>query len=441
MRRFFTLFNRKASKFERLVSTYAKLGRFSGAVLVAQGDKILFEQAYGFANYDHRIPNRVQTIFRLGSLTKSFTALAILQLQEAGKLRVTDSLACYLPDYPQAEQLTLHHLLTNTSGIPDYVAAPNFARQMRLPLTVDELIALFKDQPLLWTPGSNFSYSNSNWVLLGQVIERVSELAYGAYLQQAVFGPADMAHSAYEAADRVLPGRAEGYVQTTGKVIRAAFTDAATLYAAGGLTSTVSDLHRWHRALTNHVLLSQAGYRQLVAPHVEIENGAYGYGWFSNIQHGRRQGHDGGTPGFLSIAVRYPDDDLSVIVLANSEGSAIHQIEHGLAAIALDQPYELPTGRTFVQVDPSLFRTYTGHYETSFMGRRHILVITQEEQRLMVEAQGLPKTELLPLSPTRYFARLKGEVEMEFVVNDDGQAHEIALNWSGYQLSAQRLNR
>jgi hypothetical protein len=201
----------------------------------------------------------------------------------------------------------------------------------------------------------------------------------------------------------------------------------------------VEDLFRWQRAM--HRLLSAAGYAQLVAPHVQTEHGVYGYGWFGDEAFGRRrQGHDGGTPGFLSIAVYYPDDDLAVIVLANAEDSAIHEIEHGLAAIALGQPYELPSGRSFVQVDPAVFAAYLGRWQTRFMGRSHIMTITQEGDRLMVESQGLPKTELLPLSPTRYFARLKGEVEMDFVTNGAGRAHEIRLNWSGYQLTAQRAD-
>jgi CubicO group peptidase (beta-lactamase class C family) len=440
MQRFWSLINRRAAKFAEFVNAYAKLGRFSGAALVARGDQLLFERAYGMANHDHHVPNTPQTSFRLGSLTKSFTALAVMQLQEQGNLKVSDTVAAYLPGYPQGEQITLHHLLTNTSGILDYVATPDFARQMRLPMMVEELIALFKDYPLSRAPGASFSYSNSNWVLLGAIIERVSGLAYGDYLHRHIFDPAGMTRSGYEQAEQVLPGRAEGYVQTTGKIVRAAFVDPSTMYAAGGLYSTVGDLYRWQQALVSNTLVSRAGYAQLVAPHVPAEQGAYGYGWFSDTAFDRcRQGHDGGTPGFLSIAVRYPEADLSVIVLANSEESAIHEIERGLAAIALGQPYELPGGRNFVQVDPALFAAYTGHYETRFMGRRHVLLITQEADRLIVEAQGLPKTELLPLSPTRYFARLKGEVELDFLVNGDGRAHEIALKWTGYRLSAQRL--
>ncbi len=431
--------NQRTAKFAALMKAYAQFGRFSGAVLVAQGGQIRFQQAYGMATHEHQVPNTPKTVFGLGSLSKSFTALAILQLQEQGKVRVTDPLSTYLPDYPQAEQITLHHLLTNTSGIPDYVTTPAFERQMRLPTTVAALIALFKDRPLLMEPGAAINYSNSNWVLLGAIIEQVSGLSYGDYLAQHIFQPAGMTRSGYDRADLVIGGRAEGYQQTAGQPVRAAFVDPSAMYAAGGLYSTVTDLYRWQQALTAHNLLTPVSYAQMTASHVTAEIGAYGYGWFNDTRFDRRrEGHDGGTPGFLSLAVRYPADDLSVILLANSEASAIHEIEQSLAAIALGQPYELPTGRAFVTVDPDCFSAYVGRYETHFMGRRHVLSVEQEGVHLTLEAHGLPKVTLAALTPTRYFARLKGEVELEFLPNGDGRAHEIALQWSGYPLTAKR---
>lgn len=428
------------AKFMRLMKAYAQQGRFSGAVLVAQHGQIRFKQAYGMASHEYQTPNTAQTVFGIGSLSKPFTAIAILQLAEQGKVQVTDPLATYLPGYPQGERIRLHHLLTNTSGLPDYVTTADFAQQMRLPTTVDALIALFQDRPLLMEPGTAISYSNSNWVLLGAIIERISGLSYGDYLAQRIFQPAGMIHSGYDRADLVIGGRAEGYVQTAGQPVRAAFVDPSSMYAAGGLYSTVPDLYRWQQALASHTLLTPASYAQMTASHVAAETGAYGYGWFNDTHFGRhREGHDGGTPGFLSLAVRYPADELSLILLANSEASAIHEIEHALAAIALNQPYELPTGRTFVQVDPARFPAYVGRYETRFMGRRHILSVEQEGDHLTLEAHGLPKVTLAALSPSRYFARLKGEVELEFLPNGNGRAQGIALQWSGYALTAQRV--
>ena len=424
-----------------LVQAYADLGRFSGTVLVAQGERILFQRGYGMANYEHAIPNTPQTRFGLGSLTKPFTAIAIMQLQEQGKLTVQDRVALHLPGYPAGDQITLHHLLTNTSGLPDYVTTAAFAtRQMQLPTTVDDLIALFKARPLLFTPGAQYSYSNANWVLLGKIIEEQSGQPYGDYLCEHIFIPAAMPQAIYAPAARLLPGRAHGYLQQERTIVNAAYVDPSTMYAAGGIVASAADLHHWQRALVTHKLLGAATFTQMTTPHIAVESAAYGYGWVIDAPFGhRRLYHDGGMPGYLSLAARYPDDDLGIILLTNFENSAIHEIERGLAAILFNQPYALPAKRAFITVDPAHFAAYVGAYETRFAGRTSRMVVTQEAARLLVEVHGLPKTELRPLTPTRYFAQMKGEVELTFVINGSGKAHTIDLDWSGHKLTAQRI--
>ncbi|MGW3351537.1 serine hydrolase domain-containing protein [Nonomuraea rubra] len=402
-------------RMDRFMGAYAELGRFSGAVLVARGEKVLFSKGYGLADHERGVPNRPDTAFRIGSQTKTFTAMAILQLKERGLVRVDDPVARHLPGYPRGEHITLHHLLTNSSGIPDYITTEGFTRVMGTAVTRRELIDTFKDRQPLFEPGTGVSYSNSGWVLLGEVIERVSGQAYGDFLREHVFEPLGMTRTG-------LADDAKGYLYADGRAEPAPYLDNSRQDAAGALCSTVTDLHRWRLRVPD----------ELVGPYVESDGIAYGYGCASG--QGRIE-TSGGTIGFVGVSARYPADDLFVCVLANFENAAFSEIERGLAAIARGEPYEPPAARVFVTVDPALFDRYAGRYTMRFLGRTSIMDVTRDGDRLMVEVHGLARTELRPMSPTRYFARMKGEVELDF--RDGG---EVALNWAGRDVTARRVS-
>jgi CubicO group peptidase (beta-lactamase class C family) len=441
MNTFWPFATRRSAKIDALIKAYARLGRFSGAVLVARGDRVLLKRGYGLASYEHRVPNTPQTAFRIGSQTKAFTAIAILQLQEGGKLAVHDPIGGYLPGYPHGDQISIHHLLTNTAGIPDYITAEGFSQTMGLPHTPDELIASFKDRPLLFQPGAGFSYSNSGWVLLGAIIERVSGQPYADYLRERILAPAGMHSSGYARQTDSIAGHAGGYVYQDDQVVHAAYIDNSTQYAAGGLHASAEDLYRWDRALYTDQLLSRASRELLWARHAQAEEGSFGYGVVVRDAFGHRAVESsGGTFGFVTVTVRYPDDDLVIIVLSNFENGAYSQIERDLAAIVFGQPYELPSARVFVSVSPAIFDAYVGRYETVYIGRRHIMDVTREQERLMVQVRGLAKTELRPMSETRFFARMKGEVELNFVPNGGAAPQEIEMNWLGHAMTARRVS-
>src|SRR5262245_39709336 len=336
--RFDKLIHLDGWKMDRLISAYVRLGRFSGTALVACGDQVLYRKGYGMASYEHAVPNLPRTVFHIGSLTKPFTAICILQLQERGSISLNEPITRYLPDYPDGASITLHHLLTNTSGIPDYITQQGFAETMALPISLAALIGTFRDQPRMFAPGERFSYSNSNWVLLGAIIEAVSGKTYGQYLRDHVFIPAGMAQSGYDASGIVVNGLASGYVYRDGQMISAATVHPSQMHAAGGIYTTAEDLQRWDRSLHNSTLLSPASRDLMFTPHVQVDRAAYGYGWVVGRAFGRRRvWHDGGMPGFLSIFSRYVDDDSVVIALSNFENAAYTEIERGLAAILFDQ--------------------------------------------------------------------------------------------------------
>ena len=296
-------------------------GRFSGTVLVAQQGRILLEKAYGLANRERKLPNTLQTRYHIGSLTKQFTAMAIMQLQERGKLRVTDRITDYLSDCPPAwRDITIEELLTHTSGIVDYFDLPGADALLEHPATPDQIVELFRNRPLLFKPGSSWSYSNSGYVLLGQIIERVSGESYASWIQSHILAPAGMASTTCGSSGPPA-ACAVGYNTDW---THAPDADLALGYSAGGLCSTVEDLYRWDQALYTTRLCSQESLDTMFSPHYKLANSAYGYGWTIRDDLGRRRiAHSGLLYGFSAFIARYPDQRVTIILLSNLEDAPL----------------------------------------------------------------------------------------------------------------------
>jgi CubicO group peptidase (beta-lactamase class C family) len=317
-------------------------GKLRGAVLLARGDTVLISMGYGLADEDSQAPNMPQTRFRIGSLTKQFTAMAILILQERGKLSAQDHLCQYIDACPVAwRDLTLRHLLTHTSGIPDYMSLASFSGLSESPATPQQLIARFKDLPLAFAPGARWSYSNSNYVLLGSVVERASGVSWASFLRQNVFDPLRMSATGYDDSKPHLPDHATGYLKPH---LQSGYVDMTEAYAAGGLYSTVEDLQRWDRALQNGHLVSRATLDAMLRPSVVCADGScglppgegYGYGWFIGADVGHPLiSHSGRVDGFVSFNGFYPQDGIDVIVLSNSETTDVSGIALHLGEMAL----------------------------------------------------------------------------------------------------------
>jgi CubicO group peptidase (beta-lactamase class C family) len=317
-------------KLAALMEERSKRG-FSGSVLVARDGEPLLRRGYGMANLEHDVPNTPQTKYRIGSVTKQFTAAAILILQEQGKLDVHAAIKTYLSDCPGAwDAVTVHHLLTHTSGVPDYVRGPDFERTMREPASPDALIARFRDRPLEFTPGERFAYRNTGYALLGRIIERVSGTTYAEFLNTHIFTPLGMNDSGYDDARPVLKGRAAGYRRRPAGIENAPFLDMTVPFSAGGLYSTVDDLLKWDRALAANQLLSKKSQEAMFTPFRQD----YGYGWRIVSTFSRPMvAHAGAIHGFASHIRRYPADGVCIIVLSNIEGAAAVEIGGELAAV------------------------------------------------------------------------------------------------------------
>jgi CubicO group peptidase (beta-lactamase class C family) len=422
------------SKYDEYMDAAVAAGHFSGSVIIVSDGTPVFSKGYGLANVEHGVPNTPETKFRLGSITKQFTAMAILILQERGKLAVDDPIGKYFDDAPKAwDGVTIHHLLTHTSGIHSYTSEPDYVKKMAQPETVNSMIARFRDKPLDFKPGEKFQYSNSGYFLLGAIIEKVSGQSYEAFLKATIFRPLDMTDSGYDHPGTILSHRASGYSRKGDVLENAEYLDMAQPYAAGSLYSTTLDLAKWDRAVGDCALINKESTTRMLTP----EKNNYAYGWSVAARSGRKEiGHGGGINGFVTDIVRYPDQRVCVVVLANVVPTNPGKIARDLAAITFGEPVALPRVRTVAKVAPELFDTYAGRYE---LIADRVMTITREGDHLFAQVTGQPRLEFFPESETGFFAKVF-DTQITFVKDDMGKVTHIVVHQGGRETRAKRLD-
>lgn len=290
---------------------------FNGSILVAKEGEILLRKGYGKADFKKRIPNTPATVFRLASVTKQFTAMAILILKEKGKLSVNDPLSKYIPDYPDGDKITIHNLLTHTSGIAEYFRDELISWNHYYSL--EELISLFKDNAQNFIPGERFQYCNSNYILLGYIIEKVSGIEYGNFVQQFIFTPLDMENSGYEGRKTKFKNLAVGYYSIKPKPVEAFNFNMSIIYSAGGLCSTIDDLYKWDQALYTEKLVKSETLKKMFTPYSQAINYGYGWsGWINETSTFDIMEHTGSFSGFSSYIYRDIRNQIFIIMLSNS---------------------------------------------------------------------------------------------------------------------------
>lgn len=422
------------AKVEEYMAAAVSVNGFSGSMLVAKDGQPIVSKGYGMASIELAVPNTPQTVFRLGSITKQFTAMAIMILQERGKLRVSDPICRYLAECPDAWQpLTIRHLLTHTSGIPSYTSLPDFAKTAVLPASAAEMVSRFRDKPLEFAPGEKFVYSNSGYYLLGLIIERASGMPYADFLQLSIFTPLEMKQTGYDVSSRIIKNRAAGYARKAGETVNAAYMDMTVPYAAGALYSTTEDLLRWDQALYTDALVSQTSLDEIFTP----EKNGYAYGWIVGRRFDRQViAHGGGIYGFASQIARFPADRVTVIVLSNVEGASVSQMANDLAAILFGAPYELPRERRSITVAPDVLEQYVGRYRIASPPVE--VVVTHDNGRLVAEIANQMKLALAAESETVFFSR-DVSAQITFVKDAAGQVAGLTLRMGGSDLSAQRV--
>ena len=338
----------KAAKIDELMKIYNSYRQFNGAVLVAENGKVIFKKGYGMANMEWNIPVETDTRFRLGSITKQFTSMLVLQLVQEGKIKVDGKLTDYLPDYRKdtGDRITIHQLLNHTSGIPSYTGLPNFFQEIsRNPYSVSDFVKKFASGDLEFEPGTKWNYNNSGYFLLGAIIERVTGKPYEQALKERIFDPIGMKNTGYDHHETILARRAAGYEKRPGGYINAPYLDMALPYAAGSLYSTVEDLYLWDQALYTEKLLSPQLKELMYKPGMSN----YAYGWVVRkaplgaqdeqvtiIEHG------GGINGFNTLITRMPESKNLIVLLNNTGGTKLGEIFQKISAILFGKPYKAP---------------------------------------------------------------------------------------------------
>jgi CubicO group peptidase (beta-lactamase class C family) len=405
---------------------------FMGTVLVARGSEVLLSKGYGSADLEWDIPNTPSVKFRLGSVTKQFTAASILLLEERGKLNINDPVKKYMPDAPAAwDKVTIYHLLTHTSGIPSFTGFPDYPLTEATATTPEKLVARFRDKPLEFEPGEKWNYSNSGYVLLGYLLEKISGQLYIDFLQQNIFTPLGMKDSGYDSNSAIIMHRASGYVPGPNGPLHAGFIHMSIPFSAGSLYSTTEDLLRWEQGLFGGKVLSAASLQKMIMPF----KSDYALGVGSQTENGRQKiSHGGGIEGFNTFLAYYPADKLTVVVLANINGSAPDDIAGKLAAVAYGEKVVLADERKEVTVSPKVLAEYVGSYQ---VGPGFALDVTLEGTQLMTQGTGQGKLPVYAESDTKFFLKVV-DAQIEFFHDDKGAVSYLILHQGGRDMKAPR---
>lgn len=420
-------FSQNTAKLDTLLRSYAKLHTFNGSVLVAMKGTILLNKGYGYRNAEKKIMNDEKTVYQLGSVTKQFTSAVILKLQEEKKLDVHDKLSKYFPSYPKGDSITIEQLLTHTSGIYNYTNDGEFmAKEITKPASREKMMALFKDKPLDFSPGTGWNYSNSGYSLLGYIIEIVAKKPYETVVRNYIFTPLQMKHSGFDFIHLASSEKATGYSSVDDTVHETTpIVDSSVSFSAGAIYSTTGDLYRWHKALQANSILSFAQKEKAFTP---VRNN-YGYGWdIDSIIGKRRVSHGGGIPGFVTKISRVPEDDICIIVLSNGSDATLEEITKSIFSILYNKPYELPKEMTIIKVPEETLKQYIGEYEIQ---PDYHLNFTIKNGQLMATVPGQPEF-VMYAQKDDFYSDKKQETKVEFTRNDKKEVIGFTLHLPGH---------
>lgn len=411
--------------FDRYLTAMEQKKGFRGSVLIGQEDEILFNKGYGYANYEEKIKNTPNTLFAIGSITKQFTAMAIMQLYEKGLLDLDDAISKYIPGVVEGDNITIKHLLTHTSGLINYTDLLLEMEEVPEDTSIDFVLGLFKDELLIFEPGTQWVYNNSGYVLLGCVVEKVSELSFDEYLKENIFKPLEM-NDTGTYYDKMEEDYAVGYVGITELTpVEADEILLKIAYGAGNILSTVNDMYKWDRALQTEKLVKKETLDMIFdiqekMPESEVYTfDGYGFGWFieNNPELGKIVSHGGNTLSYSAQLSKYVDKDITIIITTNAGNYFLDTIDKTLVDIILGNSYELPEDLVEIELDAEILKKYTGIYE-------HIegynIVILESEGQLYAQLPGQVKAEIYPKSQTEFFYKVI-DAKITFKTDDNGK--------------------
>jgi CubicO group peptidase (beta-lactamase class C family) len=414
------------TRLNEIIQSYVSDKQFMGTVLVARDHAVILDKAYGFANLEWSVQNTPTTKFRLGSITKQFTSACVFLLQERGKLKIDDPVKKYMPDAPAAwDKITIYHLLTHTSGIPSFTSFPDYHSTEATPVTPEQLVARFRDKPLEFQPGEKWNYSNSGYVLLGYLIEKISAQTYEKFVQENIFTPLGMKDSGYDSNSKIIVHRASGYTPGKDGVQNAGYIDMTIPLSAGALYSTTEDLLRWEQGLFDGKLVSPASLQKMTTPFLDD----YACGVAVHVEKGHKLiDHGGGIEGFNTQLSYYPDEKLTIIALSNLNGAAPGSIATNLAATIHGEKVVLPSERKEIKLPTKTLAQYVGDYQLS---PNFSLNIRLEGDQLISRATGQGDLKIYPETETMFFTK-DLDAELEFVKNEKGEVTHLILHQNGH---------
>lgn len=404
------------ARYDHQIQAYVHNGDFSGSVLVARDGRILFQKSYGMANQEWGVPNSEKTKFHIASVTKTFTAAAILQLERDGKLKLDDPLSKYIPDFLNGERITIEQMLTHSSGLPDFYSLPEYPQRKYQQVTLADLIAWVKTKPLDFLPGSKSSYSNTGYAFLAYIIEKASGKAYHQFLAEEILKPAGLKDTGDFRDDVIISNRASGYQPGFGDhgLRNAPAYDKTILTGSGSLYSTTADLYQWCRVV-------EAG------KFFNVHDMSRAFGWGARETKSKHKyiEQSGRDPGFSSHIALFPDDRLIVVVLGNLEDAAVNNIADDLASIALGQDAAMPDVRPKAASSVSHPEEFAGTYEVN---PKFLLDIRTEDSRLYLRGTG---GDYLPLEATGKDTFFYRQLYVKVGFRRDKSGRIEALLWNG----------
>lgn len=417
------------------------------SVLIAQDGRILYENGYGLANIEKIIAVEPRTTFRIGSVTKQFTAAAILKLEQDGKLSVQDKLSKYIADFPRGDEVTLHHLLTHTSGIVSFTSDPDFVNKVAGDISTEEMIDWIKSLGYMFSPGESWSYCNSGYFLLGYIVEQVCGNTFDAYMKQTFFEPLDMHHSGVYHKGLDLPDEAIGYSYENGKPVLAIDWNMDFAGGAGNLYSNVGDLFKWNEAIFSGDLLSSASLTAAFTP-ATLNNGeqaqamgsGYGYGWsIGNLRGQQIISHGGGLPGFNTALARLPEKNMTVVVLSNCLSNIPNlspgQISQDIMEIYHYESMTKQEERSIsTTVTTSSYDDYVGKYDYG----QALMTIRRSGNRLLAQLSGQAEYEIFPSAPDKFFWKI-ADAQIEFVRDENGRVSHGLHTQNGATIKVARV--
>jgi CubicO group peptidase (beta-lactamase class C family) len=416
------------------VKPYLDIGGFNGTILIARGGRVLLSRGYGMANYELGVPNTSQTKFHIASVSKTFTAAAIMLLAERGLLNINDPLTKFIPNYPNGDKITVHHLLNNTSGIPSINNFPDYDAWSKFPHTPQDLIEKFKNKPLDFNPGERgYTESNGNYNLLAYIVEKLSSKSYGEFLEENIFAPLGMNDTGHDGRpETILRNRANGYVPAgISELKNAPYLDWSIKTGNGSIYSTAEDLYKWDRSLYTEKILKKATIEKMFSED---------YGWFDSKRFNRRAIRmNGRSPGFQCEIQRYVDNDICIIVLGNNYAPTASLIAEGLAAIILGEKHEISKLAKPVKLDPKMFDAYVGRYQfgSDFFVPGGIYTIEKRNNQLFIVTRVINDA-LTPQSDTNFFDRTFWATII-FVKNTKGEVAHLIWRYGGEDYKANKL--